>query len=206
MTERIFDEAGRAAFAKLYPEEAGVVTHRLVGHPLFELEALVRLADRMRPADVERNLGDLPIGVDPDAVRGNGLSVADTIRSIEDNGSWMVLKFVEQDPEYSALLDTVLGEIAPLVAMGEEVLGSGDAPRALGIFQQLFDMTHDAPKELRGDVVSGLVRASVAAGAVDEAPVINAGAPTTSTGLTTDVDGAPRVQGGKIDIGPFEFG
>jgi parallel beta-helix repeat protein len=44
------------------------------------------------------------------------------------------------------------------------------------------------------------------AGTVDEAPVINAGAPTTSTGLTTDVDGAPRVQGGKIDIGPFEFG
>lgn len=113
MTDRMFDEAGRAAFAKLCPEEAGVVTHRLAGHPLFELEALVRLAGRMRPADVERNLGDLPIGVDPDAVRPNGLSVADTIRSIEDNGSWMVLKSVEQDPEYRPLLDAVLDEVAP---------------------------------------------------------------------------------------------
>ena len=154
MTDWMFDEAGRAAFAKLYPEEAGVVTHRLVGHPLFELEALVRLAGRMRPADVERNLGDLPIGVDPDAVRGNGLSVADTIRSIEDNGSWMVLKFVEQDPEYSALLDTVLGEIAPLVApaTGAMLKREGfvfvSSPGAVTPFH--FDPEHNILLQLRG--------------------------------------------------------
>ena len=55
-------------------------------------------------------------------------------------------------------------EIEPLIAMGEEVLGAGDAPRALAIFQQIFDMAPDNP-----DVISGLVRASVAAGLVDEA-------------------------------------
>ena len=50
------------------------------------------------------------------------------------------------------------------VGAGEEVLAAGDAPRALGIFQQIFDMAPDNP-----DVVSGLVRAMVGAGQVEEA-------------------------------------
>lgn len=157
MTELMFDREGRAAFAQLYPEEAGVVTHRLAGHTLFELEALVRLAGRMRPTDVERNLGDLPIGVDPDAVRANGLSVADTIRSIEDNGSWMVLKFVEQDPEYRALLDAVLDEIAPLVApaTGAMLKREGfvfvSSPGAVTPFH--FDPEHNILLQMRGTKV-----------------------------------------------------
>jgi parallel beta-helix repeat protein len=36
--------------------------------------------------------------------------------------------------------------------------------------------------------------------------VTNAGQPPNSTGLTTDVDGAARVQGTAIDVGPFELG
>ena len=35
------------------------------------------------PQDVEQNVGDLPIGIDPAAVAHNGLSVVETIRSIE---------------------------------------------------------------------------------------------------------------------------
>jgi hypothetical protein len=35
--------------------------------------------------------------------------------------------------------------------------------------------------------------------------VLNAGSPPNSTGLTTDVDGAPRTVG-QIDVGPFELG
>ncbi len=34
-------------------------------------------------------------------------------------------------------------EIEPLIAMGEEVLAGGDAPRAVSIFQQLMDMAPD---------------------------------------------------------------
>ncbi len=154
MTAQMFDAEGRAGFARLYPEQAGVVSHRLAGHPLFELEALVRLAGRMRPADVERNLGDLPIGVDPDAVRGNGLSVADTIRSIERNGSWMVLKSVEQDGEYRALLDAVLDEIEPLVAprTGAMLKREGfvfvSSPGAVTPFH--FDPEHNILLQMRG--------------------------------------------------------
>ena len=55
-------------------------------------------------------------------------------------------------------------EIEPLVAMAEQVLADGDAPRAVSIFRQIRDMAPDNPA-----VIGGLVRALVAAGEIDEA-------------------------------------
>jgi putative thioredoxin len=54
---------------------------------------------------------------------------------------------------------TPKAEIEPLVAMGEQVLGDGDAPRAVGIFRQVRDMAPENP-----EVIGGLVRALIAAG------------------------------------------
>jgi putative thioredoxin len=55
-------------------------------------------------------------------------------------------------------------ELEPLIAMGEQVLGEGDSERAATIFQQLIDMAPDHP-----EVISGLARALIAAGRLDEA-------------------------------------
>jgi putative thioredoxin len=55
-------------------------------------------------------------------------------------------------------------EIEPLVAMAEQVLADGDAPRAVSIFRQIRDMAPDNPV-----VIGGLVRALAAAGETDEA-------------------------------------
>jgi len=55
-------------------------------------------------------------------------------------------------------------EIEPLVAMGEQVLGDGDAQRAVSIFRQVREMAPDNP-----DVLGGLARAMIAAGELDEA-------------------------------------
>jgi putative thioredoxin len=55
-------------------------------------------------------------------------------------------------------------EIEPLIAMGEEVLAGGDAPRAVGIFEQILQM---APDNVA--VLSGLIRARVASGELDAA-------------------------------------
>ncbi|MDR6128426.1 putative thioredoxin [Sphingomonas sp. SORGH_AS802] len=55
-------------------------------------------------------------------------------------------------------------ELEPLVAMGEEALAEGDAERALSIFQQLVDLAPDNPA-----VLSGHIRALLAAGLTDEA-------------------------------------
>lgn len=55
-------------------------------------------------------------------------------------------------------------DVAPLLAMGEEVLAEGDAERAAGIFAQIADMAPD-----NVEAVGGLIRAMVAAGHIDKA-------------------------------------
>ena len=166
----------RAAFAGLYPETPGLLRHDLAGHPAFELDALVRLAQRMRPQDVEQNVGDLPIGIDPAAVRHNGLSVVDTIRSIEQCGAWMVLKFVEQDAEYRALMGGLLDALVPAVApktgamLKREAFIFISSPGAVTPFH--FDPEHNILLQLRGDKVMTLFPAAdeaVASGPVHEA-------------------------------------
>jgi len=58
-------------------------------------------------------------------------------------------------------------DIAPLIAMGEEVLEGGDAERAVSIFSQLAEM---APEDLQ--VIAGHARALLAAGRKDEAQAV----------------------------------
>jgi putative thioredoxin len=55
-------------------------------------------------------------------------------------------------------------QVEPLIAMGEEVLADGDAPRAESIFAQVRDMDPANPA-----VVGGLARAMIAGGKTDEA-------------------------------------
>jgi len=64
------------------------------------------------------------------------------------------------DPEGA----TPKAEIEPLIAMGEQVLAEGDAPRAVNIFAQVREMAPD-----NVEVIGGLARAQVAAGEIEEA-------------------------------------
>ena len=59
---------------------------------------------------------------------------------------------------------TPAAEIEPLIAMGEQVLAEGDAPRAANIFRQVLEMAPD-----NAEVIGGLARSLVAAGELDEA-------------------------------------
>ena len=111
-----FSDSARAAFAAAYPDQPTKLTHELVGHALLTLDALATLAERMPASAVEYNLGKLPLGVRPEDTPSNGLSLGETIRTIESNGSWAVLKNVERDPAYGALLDAALAELEPIVA------------------------------------------------------------------------------------------
>jgi putative thioredoxin len=58
-------------------------------------------------------------------------------------------------------------EIEPLIAMAEEVLDGGDAPRAENIFLQIRDMAPEHPQ-----VIAGLARAVLAQGRNDEAAAL----------------------------------
>jgi putative thioredoxin len=55
-------------------------------------------------------------------------------------------------------------EVAPLLAMGEQVLAEGDGERAASIFAQIAEMAPEDP-----GAVSGLIRALIAAGRAEEA-------------------------------------
>jgi hypothetical protein len=102
----------REVFAAYFDQKPFHVRHGLSGHPLFALERLMELARRLPDEFVEYNAGALPVGVRPEETPRTGLSPAETVRRIAECGSWMVLKRVEQDPGYAALLDRCLDEVA----------------------------------------------------------------------------------------------
>ncbi len=58
-------------------------------------------------------------------------------------------------------------DIAPLIAMAEEVLAGGEADRALGIYAQLSDMAPD-----NAEIAGGHARALIALGQVEEATAL----------------------------------
>ena len=108
--EAVFPPLSRANFAASYPEGPHKLRHNLAAHPLLELAALAELGEALPAASVEYNRGDLPIGVHGKP-EGNGLSIGETVRGIEHSGSWAVLKNIEQQPAYAALLAELLDEI-----------------------------------------------------------------------------------------------
>jgi putative thioredoxin len=93
-----------------------------------------------------------------------GQLVADlTSARTESQVKAMIDQLLKQLPIASPAADAQ-AELEPLIAMAEEVLDEGDVARALSIFDQLFDMAPEHPA-----VLSGRIRALVAAGHLDEA-------------------------------------
>jgi len=88
-----------------------MVQHSLAGHALLSLPRLVELSRRLDAAQVKYNDGKLAVADDLEAAASNGLSIEETIRRIEYQCSWMVLKNVQSDPEYRELLHQCLAEI-----------------------------------------------------------------------------------------------
>ncbi|WP_037498731.1 tetratricopeptide repeat protein [Sphingomonas jaspsi] len=71
-------------------------------------------------------------------------------------------QLLAQLPVKGAVQD-LAAQVEPLIAMGEELLESGDAARAESIFTQIRDMDPDNPV-----VIGGLARAMLAGGKIDE--------------------------------------
>jgi hypothetical protein len=157
VTQKAFPDASLAQFAAAYPETVVRIGHTLCDHPLLSLSALIELAGALPSQNVEYNPGALPIGIDPKDVPTPHLNIADTIRSIEENGSWMVIKFIEQSPIYRALLEQTLAEIEPLVGektgamLGQEGFIFISSPGAVTPFH--FDPEHNILMQIRGSKV-----------------------------------------------------
>lgn len=157
ISAQIFDEDAQRIFAGAYPDVPVKLHHGLAGHPLLAIEALAGLAERMPAASVEYNLGKLPLGVRPEDTPANGLSLGETIRTIESNGSWAVLKNVERDAAYGALLDAALAELAPIVdartgaMLNREAFIFLSSPRSVTPFH--MDPEHNILLQIMGEKV-----------------------------------------------------
>ena len=107
--------------------------------------------------EVEYNPGDVPIGIRPEDVPSNGLSIGETIRTIDKNGSWAVLKNVENVAAYRNLLMDLLGELKPVVEprTGAMLTPQGfifiSSPGSITPFH--FDPEHNILLQLRGTKV-----------------------------------------------------
>ena len=109
-----------------------------------------------------------------------------------------LLKQLKIQPEGA----TPQAEIAPLVAMGEQVLADGDAPRAVSIFRQVREMAPDDP-----EVIGGLVRALAAGGETEEARQILDTLPpdlATKSEIARAAAALELASAPKVETGPLE--
>ncbi|MCB1754256.1 MAG: cupin-like domain-containing protein [Gammaproteobacteria bacterium] len=119
----IFTDAEHAIQAG-FPERHFTIKHGLDNTELFSMERLIKLAESLPVEQIEWNSGDAAVSQDPTKTPGNGLSPAETIRQIENHKSWLVLKNIETDPEYKAVLDKCLDEVETIA--GKKVTGICD--------------------------------------------------------------------------------
>ena len=113
-----------------FDREPFIVGHALCDHPLLQLPRLIKLAGALPEQSVEYNAGNIDVNQDKASTPRTGLGIEETLRRLEECNSWMVLKNVEQDPEYAALLDTCLDQ----VQMEIEQICPGMAGRKAYIF------------------------------------------------------------------------
>ena len=140
--------------AALCPQRAGLLHQHLPDHPLLSIEALAELGESLPASEVEYNPGDVPIGIRPEDVPSNGLSIGETIRTIDSNGSWAVLKNIENVAAYRTLLMDLLGELEPVVIprTGAMLTPQGfifiSSPGSITPFH--FDPEHNILLQLKG--------------------------------------------------------
>ncbi len=107
-------ELDRETFRAKFNRQPFMIGHDLAGHPLFTLPRLVELSKRLPKDHVKYNAGNIPVTQGLYTGPQTGLSVEETIHRIEECGSWMVLKWVEQDDEYRDLMNRCLDEVQAL--------------------------------------------------------------------------------------------
>ncbi len=117
MTELV--TVDRSTLLENFAREPFALKHNLVDHPLLRLERIAELADSLDESQVESNPGAQPEVLPDGATEQIDLSPGEIVRGIESNGYWIVLKEIESDPEYSALLDESLDAIIPHVGHTE---------------------------------------------------------------------------------------
>jgi hypothetical protein len=144
-----------AVFRQAFVHRPIAVRHTLAEHPLLRLDALAELADALPPKDLERHDAHLPLVVPGGAPDLTG-PPSESVLGIEGNGQWMVLWYIEQVPEYKALLDEVLSDAESYIAAHDRAGGDlAMSPRRREAF--LFLSAPDAVTPIHFDPEQNLL-------------------------------------------------
>ena len=108
-----------AAFAAAFARRSIPVSHSLAEHPLFTVDAIAELADRLPAKSVRRVQGDLPLNSGYQWVDVGVGPPSESVRDVERSGVRVSLRDIQQDPEYAELIDECLDPVAELVAERE---------------------------------------------------------------------------------------
>jgi len=96
-------------------------SHNLVGNPLFELPRLTQLAETLLkiegPTALRWKNSDAPVDAKWAQLPPSEqvASVSEAIQNLDKSGSWVVLYRVQNDPEYSAILEQALDDIEEMI-------------------------------------------------------------------------------------------
>jgi hypothetical protein len=121
-TKALWIKVDAGDFRQKFDRTSFEVQHELAAHPLFQLPALVDLAERtrkQRPDDIYYNNGE--IGVEQKWIHNpdHPFSPAETIHRIEECSAWFIFRSAQRDPDYRLFLDKGLAEIKEL--MGDKL-------------------------------------------------------------------------------------
>jgi len=165
-------EIDAPSFVDAFAKRSIAVRHALVGHPLFTMDAIADLADRLPASSVRRERADIPLAnARVGYVDVGGGPPSATIKDVEHNGVRVSLRDIQQAPEYSRLINECLDEVEELVGDRE----GGMRRRAGYLFisspaattPMHFDVEHSFLLQVRGAKNVSVAAFSDAPGARD---------------------------------------
>jgi Cupin superfamily protein len=103
--------------ADAFARRSIAVHHSLAEHPLFTLDAIADLADRLPPESVRREQGDLPLANSGFGYVEVGTErPSESVRNVEQLGYRISLRDIHQVPEYAEIVNECLDQVEELVA------------------------------------------------------------------------------------------
>lgn len=107
------DSESRVQFEKNYNRASFLLRHSLHRSELFSMSNLMNLAQRMSaiPKAVYFNVGRLGVSRGWDFSNNHSFSAQQALEQIETSEAWMILRQVQRDPDYRAVLHKILREV-----------------------------------------------------------------------------------------------
>lgn len=105
--------ANEEVFRDHFDQVPFLLAHNLSDHPLFELARLVKLAQLVKgdSNNVVYDAGEVRVEDRWNQRPPKQYTLEEAMERIDCTGAWVILKHAEQDPEYKALMETIMSDI-----------------------------------------------------------------------------------------------